>query len=133
MRSLKFRAWDKTENKYMKHQYIGSEMYVDIDGIFDVEQDGYSSFVWEQFTGLIDRHGKEIFEGDIIQYDSDYTGNAFERIGYIRWSSKAFAGGKFNVMNKDGSLGYDSFYGGIPNEDCEVIGNIRENPDLLDK
>jgi uncharacterized phage protein (TIGR01671 family) len=126
MKKLKFRVWNKTENKYVKHQYVGSEMYVDIDGVFDVEQDGYSSFVWEQFTGLFDRNGKEIFEGDILNLQ-----DFLKELGFINGLVEYESGCMGCRISYDLQL--------IPFIDMqieelqnlEIIGNVNENPELL--
>lgn len=70
-----------------------------------------------QFTGLTDRHGKEIYEGDIVKIGSD--------LGKINYSEK-YSG--FRVSKKGQGIYLSDFNsaGG-----CEVIGNIYENPKLI--
>lgn len=128
MKTLKFRVWAAEDKRWELPMSL--EVFRTSGHLECLYKD--QDYVIEQYTGLLDRNGKEIFEGDIIQYEYDCKNNSFARIGFIQWSP-AFAGEKYNVMNKDGTLGYDSFYGGIPNEDCEIIGNIHETPDLMDK
>ena len=73
-----------------------------------------------QYTGLTDKNGKKIFEGDITQYDKD---GALYEIIFVK------EGGKTQFCSKfipDGSVGY-------VNEDRDkVIGNIHDNPELLE-
>lgn len=69
-----------------------------------------------QFTNLKDKNGKEIYEGDIVQYKN--RGN--KPVGFLK--------GEFILLNENGDF-YDSV--GAAHEECEVIGNINENPDLL--
>lgn len=69
----------------------------------------------DQFTGLTDKHGQEIYEGDIIHNPM---------------------AGSFLIEFKNGSFGYKSPPGFailylFPTSDCEVIGNVHENPELL--
>lgn len=74
-----------------------------------------------QFTGVKDKHGKEVYEGDIISFGEDY------RIEEI-----SFKDGCFGYENK-GSIEY--FTPLIENEPIyyEIIGNIYENPELLEQ
>lgn len=81
---------------------------------------------WQQFTGLLDRNGKEIYEGDIVQY----KGSRKTRIAEIVfWEDKL----KFCKR----IIGRQS-YSGLRNPNnlkpsIEVIGNIYETPELLSK
>ena len=75
-----------------------------------------------QFTGLLDKQGKEIYEGDIVRYNGYYIGDF--------WTEK----GQDKVEYDDGC-----YFGGsgeldsaaISNKNIEIIGNIYENKDLL--
>jgi len=73
-------------------------------------------FVWMQFTGLKDKNGREIYEGDVVQYESDFR-KITGAVGYDE-ASAAFkiAGNHFTWFNP---------------EAAEIIGNIYENPELL--
>ena len=72
----------------------------------------------EQFTGLKDKNGKEIYEGDIIAYTHyecyPQNGNITEHIA-VEWVNNGFR--PFNYLNDTAVM--------------EVIGNIYENPELL--
>lgn len=74
-----------------------------------------------QFTGLLDKQGVEIYEGDIV------THNGFE------FSEVVFRKGGFQVNNMLDGLTNDEHYflGDINLEMFKVIGNIYENPELL--
>ena len=72
-----------------------------------------------EYTGLTDKNGERIFEGDIIQYDKD---GALYEIVFVKEGGKTQFCSKFIL---DGSLGYVN--------ECSdtVIGNIHDNPELL--
>lgn len=76
-----------------------------------------------QYTGLKDKNGTKIFEGDIVDvlYDVNYIGVATERIGVF----EVVHNGCF--MGQKGSVRYHF----IPSDECTVIGNIYDNPELL--
>lgn len=82
-----------------------------------------------QFTGLLDKNGKKIFEGDVLDYRSP-VGCRVERI-YI-----SYFGGCFTYVDTrsfDGNAGtpIDDCEYGIDTDYYEVIGNIHDNPELL--
>lgn len=105
MREIKFRAWHKNAQEFTE---------LDFD-VFDycfgwiVQHDGSinpNDFVFMQYTGLKDKNGKEIYEGDVL----DNKEAVFFRAGCFMTSIAALA---------------------LSNNHREVIGNIYENPELL--
>lgn len=76
-----------------------------------------------QYTGITDRHGKKIFEGDIVEhYTQDYY---LLNRGVVEWAaSSASWAMKLNTMQPGFSLYNDRHY--------KVIGNIHDNPELLE-
>ena len=116
MRELKFRAWDG--NKMIDDVIPASE--TSIIELFEYEHQVTEVEAIEQYTGLKDKNGKEIYEGDIVEYDWYIT------------SDKAAYRTKERVTFDDmgARLGNDR----IRNcSNVEVIGNIHENPDLLEE
>lgn len=121
-RQIKFRAWDKLR-KQMKY---GVECGVDLGIWVDFGSVLHSDdFEVMQFTGLLDKNGKEIYEGDIINgacFNGSYA------YGRVVWSNDAaflvYSIGKFIEGCND--LYYDVKH-------FEVIGNEWENPELLQK
>ena len=118
MRDIKFRAWDAIEAKMwcpiirpdgrlMASNRLGG--YV----TFDDPQDPLM-----QFTGLHDKNGNEIYEGDIVKWEPDWV-KSFEKP-----KSVEYRGSGFDPFQYDGGGEWDALY-------CVVIGNIYENPELL--
>ena len=121
MREIKFRAWDKDLNR-MRTVH---SLYWTHEGFSIAVQDPpqirvkliVSEFILMQFTGLKDKNGREIFEGDIIgvivKRPND-AGHDFIK-SVVKYEKGRFCADYWN----DGSTW------------CEVIGNIYENPELL--
>ena len=127
MRIFKFRAWDKKEKEMLSDK----EMDYDLD--FKIVDK-----VIMQFTGLKDKNGKEIYEGDIIHWWYDDKGRGFKAVVvYKIFEHKSdFDSSIFNVgfaidFGKDESEDYR--YSDLPCDinRCEVIGNIFEDKELL--
>ena len=129
MRDIKFRAWNKTE----KHMYNWSNLLnQNLKNIFTIpEQCGYNLM---QYTGLKDKNGEEIFEGDIVKVKL-YKGEEEKYfIGKVEYFGSNFIvdadnNSEYHVYDLDG-FGIDYRYN---LEDCEVIGNIYDNPELLEE
>lgn len=82
-----------------------------------------------QFTGLTDRNGKQIYEGDIVR-------TKYGRLCYIGWfSSKEYNGFDLTPIVFDGNIDcpppdkYDLYYSG----NLEVVGNVYDNLDLMER
>lgn len=104
-RIIKFRAWDKVVKEY---SVIDFEIEDLMSGIAQ-----YKEFqIWEQFTGLTDKNGKEIFEGDIVKF-------------------KVVSNYQLPIQFNNGSF-QPKGWANINLKDCEVIGNIHQNPELLE-
>jgi uncharacterized phage protein (TIGR01671 family) len=122
MREIKFRAWDIVNAK-MVEEISNHEVFIDKDGILV----RYNTMEVMQFTGLHDKNGKEIYEGDIIYHSYFRERGAMEwyekRTGFfLRWVEP------FGVDNKVG--GHQDMWP-IDQGSFEVIGNIYESPNLL--
>ena len=109
MRELKFRAWDKKRKVFIyielrKNTYTCT-LLSSISFPLDASE-------WLQFTGLKDKNGKEIYEGNIVsgRYVDDLNGETFVNEEITELDPESPCRGYW--------------------EDCEIIGNIYENPEL---
>lgn len=107
-RIIKFKAWDKENKKMLKHHEIN----------FNWLQTGdFDYFIPMQYTGLNDKNKKPIYEGDILSmHNGQYNSQ-------VIWDTDGY------VADHIGNGGSESITTWI--EDCEIIGNIYENPELL--
>lgn len=120
-REIKFRAWDKKKKQFVDMEY----MYIDCDGVLcdqiweDLEPN--ENYILMQYTGLKDKDGKEIYEGDIIEHRSHLV----EDTGIYRVE---FGNGSFQLCS-DSKLSFEVGFTNVLN--LKIIGNICENPEML--
>lgn len=108
MREIKFRAWREQVNRFR---------FFDISTGFNVENADVFTSV-EQFTGLLDKNGVEIYEGDIVE--SDFYLPDIASVAEIKYNN-----GLMRFVFDSGEQ--DAFeYGNLA-----VIGNIHQNKELL--
>ena len=115
-REIKFRIWDKQFNKFLYQ--LPEKHHLDWER-FDIQQ----------FTGLLDKQGKEIFEGDIIDWENrKQIKKGISQIAYkyqIIFEEGSFIGVGDKRIGSKVKLDKDFL------SSFEVIGNIYENPELL--
>ena len=149
MREIKFRAWDR---EYEKMTYFDDEDYeykpplvFRLVQVFkkDDNYDDYEDFEYNditdkveimQYTGLHDENGKEIYEGDIIEFSYDmFVGNfdTFVAKGKVVFEEGAFYVEAFE--NERTTEGEAYLLYSINLDTIEVIGNIYENKELLNE
>ena len=122
MRALKFRVWNGVEwcGKIQPNQLVDPNDY-----------DTYKTLTYQQFTGLLDRNGNEIYEGDIIAIFSPTKKCNLKTKRNIEFKYGAFCAIRLNVKfdyEKDFGMPFNCCGGGNP---WVIIGNILEHPELL--
>ena len=123
MKEYKFRAWDSLAEK----MYSWTELLnQNLKNIFTIpEQCGYHLM---QYTGLKDKNGKEIYEGDIIFIKGETK--LLDIKGKVEYSN-TFA--QFIITNTGSVANETEPLGDYEEENIEVIGNIYDNPELLEE
>jgi uncharacterized phage protein (TIGR01671 family) len=118
MRTIKFRAWSNHDKKF----------FYDTENVYDclkfsqlpATANLYQDMIWQQFTGLLDKNGKEIYEGDLLEFAYRDDGKQF--VGEVQYFEKF---GSFGVVIDNAFetfqdlIEYDQFF--------NVVGNIFEN------
>lgn len=164
MREIKFRVWDSEKKRMLYKEWMDGDgilLLISIHGEICgyVSDDGGKNGLWEheeeinkgrlillQYTGLKDRNGREIYEGDIIVIEDMWTdkitidGGPQEPANHL--SPVVFKDGSFgcDILEsadylKKGFISFPMIEDGIGDDPgkLEVIGNIYENPELLEK
>ena len=136
MREFKFRVWDVKLNEYVPKRELDRNFGLDFNGelrclIASREKD---PFILRQYTGLTDSKGNHIYEGDIIKehHFEDWGDKiGYEYIGivvYKEYSDDILYAGYKTIPAKNQNT---KFRGNAIQSDCEVIGNVFENSELL--
>lgn len=127
-REIKFRAWDKEEKEMINVARIDIADGSCYSHIFNGNAlDYWNNVKLMQYTGLKDVNGKEIFEGDIIEggYLNPLTGEFLSRKYIVEYENAQFRG-KLIGHSPYGDTWLHFIKG-------KVIGNIYENPELLEE
>lgn len=132
MKNIKFRTWDKGRKEYLSggNVFISinpgirpetSNIYLDMIDKPDMYKERFDI---EQYTGLKDCIGIEIFEGDIVRFNAiapmSYVPDGF--IGKVEFMECGF----FVTYGNQGFYLFDECH------EWKVIGNIHKNPNMLD-
>ena len=155
MRDIRFRAWDKRTEQMYDYHALDETLQFHFDGrISEWDEnapalDGFEKgsyvennkdFILMQYTGLKDKNGKEVYDGDVVEFDEDqfciigigkYT--VYRSVGCtevedyyygvylnVYYKSDRELDGRFNCLHEDYNV-----------TKSKVIGNIYENPKLI--
>lgn len=176
MRELKFRVWqtnvgdyDKTTKKFTPrpHYFYGKDVVMNGIGQLLSVESGWdiqgveqpTDYVLEQYTGLHDKNGKEIYEGDVVEYVFNVREAEVSAIGEVCFfegqgaygiknvkynnqelrrlcdienerAGEVFCSAGYDNTEEDQTLIFTDYY--FVEDDMEIIGNIHENPELLE-
>ena len=119
MRTIKFRAWVTTENCFIQHKEVIERVHLQ----FCDNLGGHKDIV-ELFTGLHDKNGKEVFEGDIVRHEKwDVIQGKYVYSDHeVYFDDELLEFG----LRESNELFHCQFL-----DEFEVVGNIHENPNLL--
>lgn len=124
-REIKFRAWDKINGGMMYHNSISG---CSLDELVGKEYEGHLEFM--QYTGLFDKNGKEIYEGDIVKdsgkYPVGYRHDFVNQTAVVEFQTELggwFISDRQNMLKELQAANSDKW---------EIIGNIYQNKDLLE-
>jgi uncharacterized phage protein (TIGR01671 family) len=143
MREIKFRAWMDDEKKmYENVGLAGKIVFFEYE---TTEDEDFEQHYWGilqsgdalmQYAGLKDKNGKEIYEGDVVILNTSHKalGAVFKPEKHVvQWRENSPTMDMLNIeyINADRKIGI-TFDNGMVDE-IEVIGNIYENPELLEQ
>jgi len=124
MNDTKFKIWCMDTKTWIKNEYGGYEFTMGDEHV------GMPSYIYVQYTGLKDKNGVEIYDGDIV--------NQWWRSSFGKDGDKII--GVHKIVFDEQQLAYGSNAGGfwyylakMHPMNIEVVGNIHENPELLEK
>lgn len=137
MRDIKFRVWDNVAKKYIDSRYVSISglglLHVAKRIIKNCFRPPHTRknpwFIVEQYTGLRDKNGTEIYDGDICSFASK-TG---KHVGTVEWTGGLASFGLRMVKNNFLYTFSELDSMGIDLDTLEIIGNIHENSELVEE
>ena len=148
MREIKFRAWFNGKNRMVYNLGFDDRSFITLDDptlqedempsvwdkdciIDDSYYEGAFSYEIMQYTGLLDKNGKEIFEGDIVAFEDSDGGYEYPDV-VVNTGIVEYGELRFYFTNRIAAEMDDFYIKDGRCDDVEVIGNIHENPELLE-
>lgn len=125
-RELKFRAWANGYEKWC--EFIDYTVGVWLGTVKTMNRNYKTTDVTvEQYTGLPDCIGKDIYEGDIIEVETGTLEETEVSRYVVYWNENMFD----DSLRLISGINYDDYIGDLSPSSVRVIGNIHENPELL--
>lgn len=132
-REIKYKIWDRIEKRWYAYEENIYSLAPEIAEINSEYGNDKSRFVWLQFTGLHDKNGKDVYEGDLFEFVSKKD-TSIIMLGEVYFKEGCFTMG-YGYKNPSGEQRKGYFLSSPMENDgaewVEVVGNIYENSDLI--
>ena len=131
MRQIKFRAWDIEQKRWAIAAELKEIGCVDLlKNILVLQNENSENYVLQQFTGLLDKNGKEIYEGDVVHLTKGW--HTVENDAREKYTGEDFIEGEVKYFTPYAGFGISGIgFDKLSLFPIEIIGNIYENPELL--
>ena len=134
---MKFRIWNTVIENWENPYYLAiradfkENQLLKSDGLTHPFRNFYYNCVIQQFTGMLDKNGKDIYVGDLIKIDNTICSYEYllDQNNEVVFDYFAFG---LKTKDKVGNRQF-SHLGSFEPENLEVVGNIFENPELISK
>lgn len=123
MREIKFKAWNPRLKQMSEPFTIEKLLTAEVSLLHKTSHD--EPIEWLQYTGLKDKNGKEIYDGDIVRVSKDVLGGTKDEVCQIEWDG----GCGYQIESDESGCFSLTDFG---ESDLKVLGNIYENLELLE-
>ena len=134
MRAIKFRIWDKQENKFLTSEFAEDPIGYSLEALrffYKIEDKSIKisdRYVFQEFTGLKDKNNREIYEGDVCFYDDVKDAYRPTKTGLIVWYDDFCWAFSHDQIDKTRVWFLNSSF---DFQKVQVIGNIFQHSNLL--